>query len=172
MNKIYQKSFPGEKNAGFTLIELLVVVLIIGILAAVALPRYEFAVKKTRMNNYLATFRSIKKSMEMYLLASGGVFPDTLKDLDMDLPGCDFRIKGDASYYDCQGVQFYYWGPALVHIDLRVPEIEGLALYAHSADKKQKIYCRAAEPIDKKVCVALGGVYYNEVGALSQYELP
>ena len=118
MNKIYQKSFPGEKNAGFTLIELLVVVLIIGILAAVALPQYEFAVKKTRMNNYLATFRSIKKSMEMYLLASGGVFPDTLKDLDMDLPGCDFRIIGSASYYDCQGVKFYYWGPNTVHLHM------------------------------------------------------
>ena len=82
MAKIYQKSFPGAKNAGFTLIGLLVVVLIIGILAAVALPQYERAVLKSRMMKLLPVTKDIKNAEELYYLANGK-YTENFNDLDI-----------------------------------------------------------------------------------------
>ena len=181
MSKIYQKNNqrgqkPVKRNlGGFTLIELLVVVLIIGILAAIALPQYEVAVLKARYTQAMVLGNALRQAQDRYYMANGKYATD-ITNLDISLgKGCLFNIdngtincpKYACAIYDgwegaeTQGTAYCY---------LRDSE---RLYYVASPRNKEKRYCGAVvgNELAKRVCMSLGGTYGYTTNGVDYYQL-
>ena len=85
-----------ERRTGFTLVELAVVVVIIGVLAAFAVPRFMASVERSKAAeafNYLA---AVQASQERYH-ARQGTYASDLADLDIKLTTSKYYAPGDIS---------------------------------------------------------------------------
>ena len=105
-----------KNNKGFTLIELLVVVLIIGILAAVALPQYQKAVEIARLAEAITIMNSLQKSIDIYILehnfSEGELFfppREPSIDLDIDLPSTLEHDEDNEGTYKSKYFSYYLY---------------------------------------------------------------
>ena len=105
-------------NKGFTLIELLVVVLIIGVLAAIALPKYQLAIDKAKYSQAMAFLAAINSAQNRYMLVNNKK-TNSFYDLDIDLP-LSGKIKSNGQEYNDTwgGCSLHDTGYGKCHINL------------------------------------------------------
>ena len=144
---------------GFTLIELLVVVLIIGVLAAIALPQYKKAVERARMTEAIIMVKKIAEAQQRYYMVHGA-FTRDINELDIDIPGEDIIYgTGDSDIPGKQGLYFVFAASnasgdyqTKIAVVSRNPQAKKYTLWINkSGHKSCRIYSKVTE-YEKELC--------------------
>jgi prepilin-type N-terminal cleavage/methylation domain-containing protein len=93
-----------RREGGFTLIELMIVVVVIGILAAIAIPNFIEMQARSREAGVKANMHTFQISAEDYGVLSGGYYPSSGALVVPLMPGGDASFKNSISGLTGSGV--------------------------------------------------------------------
>jgi prepilin-type N-terminal cleavage/methylation domain-containing protein len=92
-----------RKKTGFTLIELMIVVAIIGILAAIAIPKFAELIRKSGEGASKGNLGSIRSALSIYYGDLEGVYPDAMASLSAEARGLLTAVSNAGGWwYDNQ----------------------------------------------------------------------
>ncbi|MDD7502432.1 MAG: type II secretion system protein [Elusimicrobia bacterium] len=142
-------------KGGFTLIELLVVVLIIGILAAVAVPQYQKATLKSRASQLYVFVKHFENLCKLDRLA-GGDCSDSLADMGWGYPMENYKLQDRLETFESAGF-------TLQHRDRNFAAYMGLNSNLYFLVNPTGTYCGACSEQIKEICQSLGGALSRTV---------
>ncbi|EJP26078.1 prepilin-type cleavage/methylation N-terminal domain protein, partial [Peptostreptococcaceae bacterium AS15] len=88
-----------NKKKGFTLIELLVVDAILGILMLLAVPRFMYSTKGSKVRTFESNFRTLMSMANQYSANNAGVFTNINNGSDVAKLAGQLKDKPDSSTY-------------------------------------------------------------------------
>ena len=159
-----------NSNKAFTLIELLVVVLIIGILAAIAVPQYQKAVLKAELHKGIPLVESLYQAQHAYYLTHGN-FATDIDALDISIPLNENCIKEQNNKYSRYKCSFGTIGLADYFTNVGFQDSNSLIYYLHFVQdypyeslpsgyfEKNSRYCfaKGTNKAALDICKSLGG---------------
>ena len=90
-----------KKNRAFTLTEIIIVIVIIGLMAAFALPNYMKAVAKTDERSAIANLMTIRAAVKMYLTNTGDTTIPDMADINVINTTLGISIVDPKMTYSC-----------------------------------------------------------------------
>ena len=147
-------------RAGFTLIELLVVVLIIGILAAVALPQYEKSVQKARVAEAMVWLKKMSDNWDVCVLANPGIACLAVTDMLME----GTPVAEGASSFETKNFEYGFGFSGIYALDkngdyalLMVPRGFSQNMSEIPSSLEGKRFCGAETDKGTSFCKSLSG---------------
>ena len=148
-----------KNNKGFTLIELLVVVLIIGILAAIALPQYKMAVGKARFSELKTITQSVVSAAQRYYLVNN-TYVGAIENLDIEIPNtieCTIWNENQQPYIACS--KSIFGKKTLFYVDRESGRPAICLVYSKDKTDNANKLCQkeTGKTVDQALCSNSGG---------------